>query len=176
MTRGREGDPIPSGLWLIRLVREDWFEAEQGRLVWVDPHAFDLSSDDKKATPPHLSLFVEAMTTLDQAWELGGRNIRKTHAILVPVGAVRSVSSNAGSLDVVWTRTGGAAGPGSCGHVGIVGWQLGDDAASKKRRKHVRQRLADAAREYGKLQSILAACGPMVQSAVPANSEPDNGP
>jgi hypothetical protein len=62
LTPGNDGDPLPSGEWVIRVAKTSkyGFSAQQS--------AFELSSKDKEAPVPRLSVWAEKLTHDDWAW------------------------------------------------------------------------------------------------------------
>jgi hypothetical protein len=69
LTPGNDGDPLPSGEWVIRVAKtsKSGFSAHQS--------AFELSSKDKEAPAPRLSVWAEKLTRDDWAWRLTGYRI-----------------------------------------------------------------------------------------------------
>jgi hypothetical protein len=160
---GPDGTPVPSGVRLIRMANEPKLanlspeavrRAGQGKAI---PSFFDLSSEDKKQPVPRLSVWVEGLTTVEQAWVLVGAAPTRRWVVLLRVEQVRATSAPAADSfpptpppDVHWepattlsedgqrvpeTR------PGWDGHAGIAG--LGN--GNMTQRAALRWQLADGA-------------------------------
>ncbi len=153
---GEDGDPLPDSSTVFRLCRSN-----DGK---VAPEAFALSSEEKKAEVPRLSVWEESLTTLPQAHSIMGRDPRYTLAGLLAVADVRALRPHPDdpavqSLDVEWEQAmvdvDGERVPntqaGAEGHAGIVRLkQQGQDAAGQGLRRYeksLRRRLAELANE-----------------------------
>jgi hypothetical protein len=129
---------------------------------WVNdrkalPSFFELSSPDKKQPIPRLSVWVEGLTSVAQAWVLVGSSPTRRWVVLLATDRVRLISAAAvdglpvtPALDVEWERatTLTDAGdrvletrPGWEGHAGIVNL----DKGNKTQRDSLRWQLADCA-------------------------------
>ncbi len=115
----------------------------------VSPEAFALSTEDRKQTPPRLSVFGASRTTALQAWGIMGRKPKYTVVARVQAGRIRSIvpgSNCSSSLDVRWDRIESEL-PGADGHAGLTGL---DVPSQSTQRKTYRLLLADAANERRK--------------------------
>ena len=118
---------------------------------------FELSSEDKKQLVPRLSVWVETLTTLAQAWMLVGAKPTRRWAVFLAVDGVNTIHAPAAdalpptqSLEVQWERAtvlndGGErvpeTRPGWEGHAGIANL----DKGNKTQRKSLQWQLADLA-------------------------------
>ncbi len=134
---------------------------------------FELSTEDKKSAPPHLSVWVDYLTTPEQAYKFLPENSPRKLVIRLKVSEIRQIQvSSAQSiysnlLDVIWIyihcKVKGKSvkdrRPGAKGHSGIIG--LDEDSgpkeltkSQKKRlRKNLRAQLADlASQNYSQIR------------------------
>ena len=129
---GTKGEALPLGEVILRLARAPKDFAKTGK---ASAASFDLSSRDKEAAIPSLSVFAERLTTPEQALALldhpGGYDL----VLRLNVDAVRALrpvpdTPEVPSLDVWWdpltlVDAGGVMvpdpRPGAAGHAGIVG-------------------------------------------------------
>jgi hypothetical protein len=114
---GPDGAPVPGGLRVIRMANEPKVEnlspefvrrVQEGKAL---PSFFELSSEDKLEAVPRLSVWLEPLTTVAQAWVLVGANVRRRWVLFLEVDRVREVRAPANNqlsetpcLDVVWER------------------------------------------------------------------------
>jgi hypothetical protein len=145
---GKEGEPLPSGEWVLRLTvaSKDFLETGQ-----VSPEVFSFSTEDRQDDPPHLSVWAEQLTSPEQAWTLMGQKPHYRLALRLNVDAIRALRPNPDSpelpnLDVQWHPLLAEDGspdrrPGAEGHAGIIGLHAGMSA----QRKSWRRRLAQLA-------------------------------
>lgn len=136
--------------------------------IQLDP-GFQLSTADKQAVPPHLSVWVEAYTTPEQAYrflQANTPNSPRRLVVYLRVKEIRGLNGSSGDetnhaniLDVIWVNLfveGSGekeldSRPGSEGHSGITG--LDDNAVpqnltnrqKKLLRKDLRSQLAELA-------------------------------
>ena len=153
---GEAGDPLPSNERVFRLA----IPTADGKLA---PEAFELSSDDKVAARPSLSVWVERFTTASQARSFLTRN-QLQYVLKAPlvVSQVRSVQPDPADpkiqgLDVVWeplmvmSGTGSQVPdprPGARGHSGITGLHR-TPPMTKLQAKSLRRQLTELARKEG---------------------------
>lgn len=155
---GNDGDLVPAGTLVFRVGRNtDLNPAALERRAAL-PIMFELSTSDKAAPIPRLSIWVEALTIADQAWDFMGSNPKRTVVACLSVDAIHAIPVPAGfiPLRVEWERAMVDDGngnpvpnnrPGAEGHVGIAGMnQGGGGNADSHKRKALRSALADAAR------------------------------
>jgi hypothetical protein len=160
---GPDGTPIPSGLRLIRMANDPKLTnlspealrlANEGKAI---PSFFDLSSEDKKQPVPSLSVWVEALTPVSQAWILVGANPNRNWVVYLQADKVRAIFAASAdklpptpSLDVHWERATVPNGsgervpdmrPGWEGHAGIINL----DKGNKTQRNSLRWQLAESA-------------------------------
>ncbi|AGA28300.1 hypothetical protein [Singulisphaera acidiphila] len=160
---GDDGDPLPTGEWVIRLVKL----SKDG---YVSPEMFELSTNEKNAIPPRLSVWAEKLTSDEQAWQLTGCNLSKNTIASLNIDTIRSLVPEPNSpethhLEVEWEpkrlRDGegklilGEDGmpildskPGAKGHAGIRYLREG----TKAQYKSLRSQLAEKANQ--KLRTI----------------------
>ena len=147
LTPGEEGDPLPSGEWVIRVAKTTkyGFSAHQS--------AFEVSSKDKEAVVPRLSVWAEKLTTDDQAWRLTGSRADNDAIRRLNVDAIRSLIPTPRDpppphLDVEWEplmvdMPGSGLVPdprsGAIGHAGIRHLRVG----TKEQYKSLRIQLAE---------------------------------
>jgi len=145
--RGEEGAPLSDDLVVFRLASA----TSDGRMI---PEHFVLSSEDKKSIPPRLSVWVDGMTTLEQADALTQH--RNALAGFLPVKAIHALRPHPDdalvrSLCVEWELPTELEMPGADGHAGIAGLeQDGRDTRGqglKPYRKSLRGALARLANE-----------------------------
>jgi hypothetical protein len=124
---------------------------ERGRAL---PEFFELSTEDKKQAEPRLSVWVEGLTTVEQAWTLVGAARNRRIVLRLGVDAVRALRAEPAEpphpgLAVEWepaTLPDGRGGrvpdtrPGFEGHAGVA--RLGDRRGTKVQRKNFRAALA----------------------------------
>lgn len=177
LERGSEGAPLPADEWVIRLCIREWCSMDFRESRRILPNLFELSSADKSADPPLLSVYAERLCTPAQAWDLLGARPRQSVVVFLKVSDIRNLelespSSSFPGLDVVWSRAirviGGEAliddRPGSEGHAGIL--HLSHGSLGRQQRAELRSKLADlATRRFELIPKALAASelepGPM---------------
>lgn len=164
---GNDGDHLPSGEWVIRVAKTSkyGYAAHQSN--------FELSTKDKEAPIPRLSIWAERLTADEQAWRLTGSKRDNDAMPRLNVDLIRSLvpePSNppAPHLEAEWeprfvenehgTRVLDPQ-PGSAGHAGIRHLWDGDRA----QRTSLRVQLAENA-EVRRLPELLLGEG-----AVPIN-------
>lgn len=131
----------------------------------MTPQDFELSGADKKCAVPRLSVWVEGMTTTQQALAFAGPTAsRYTTAGFCPVPAIRSLVPDPPTpevkLDVVWEparRRDGTFedGPGAAGHAGVERLERGQPL----QRKSFRAALARMANQH-RVESLHAPPAP----------------
>jgi hypothetical protein len=149
LTPANDGEPLPSGEWVIRVAKTSkyGFSAHQS--------ALELSSKDKEARVPRLSVWAEKLTSDDWAWRLTGCRKSNDAILRINVDVIRSLlprpnDAPAPHLEVEWepllisenegevhrdTR------PGAPGHAGIRHLRIG----TKEQYKSLRIQLAENA-------------------------------
>ena len=163
LSPGPDGSPVPGGVVVFRkanqpdltqLSPEFLRQVEAGK---AQPTFFTLSSEDEKQPVPRLSVWVEGLTTVPQAWVLVGGNTKRRWVLNLAVDGVRAVSATAvdrfpatPNLDVQWERATALAEdgtrvednrPGWEGHTGIANLNSGN----KTQRLSLRWQLANLA-------------------------------
>jgi hypothetical protein len=149
LTPGNEGDPLPGGEWVIRIAKTSkyGFSAHQS--------AFELSSKDKEAAVPRLSVWAEKLTTDEQAWRLTGSRAANDAVLRLDVDLIRSLVPTPRDpplphLEVEWEplmvdEPGKGMvrdpRPGAMGHAGIRHLRAG----TKEQYKSLRIQLAELA-------------------------------
>jgi hypothetical protein len=159
--RGPEGSALPNDLVVFRLAPA----TSDGQMA---PEHFVLSTEDKKAVVPRLSVWVDGMTTLAQAHTLTQH--RNGIAGYLPVARIHEMRPSPDdpavrNLRVEWEEAEDAASPGAHGHAGIAGLdQDGRDAKGQglnQYRKRLRAQLARLANATG----VVALLGPPAPAA-----------
>lgn len=131
MQRGDHREAVPSGCYVLRLARPPKDYHEKRVLLPVSlADDFILSSSDKLTTPPHLSVWVEGLTTHEQAYnfllvnnpESGRKLVSRLNVddIRSIVGTTQSGQKYPNLLNVLWFHIAQDF-PGASGHAGIVG-------------------------------------------------------
>jgi hypothetical protein len=145
---------VPDECSIIRLGRipKDFQEGRRISAIQMDGCGiFELSSQDKASVPPHLSVWVDTLTTPDQAYKFLPLGSPLRLVLRLKVKEVRSIvghSKDRGKvpnlLDVIWVHLEDNTFPGYEGHAGITGLdkQL---VADKILRKDLRFQLAELA-------------------------------
>ncbi len=158
---GPEGTRVPDGLSVLRLgssstlnqVAIDQLTGDKTSLIGF----FELSSDDKRQSTPRLSVWVEGLTTVEQAWVLVGQERKRRIVLKLQVDRIRELRPQPPEpphpgLDVEWepaSRPDGYGGrmpedrPGAEGHAGVA--RLDNAHGTKSQRKYLRTKLADLA-------------------------------
>jgi hypothetical protein len=95
-----DGTPLRPHEWVVR-VSSPTLDGS------VNEAAFNLSSSDKKGTPPGLSVYAAGITTHEQAWRLTGGNPNNSKIYELNVDGIRVIKSAESSvspsfLDVEW--------------------------------------------------------------------------
>lgn len=162
-TPGPDGAPVPESAVVIRMANQPALEhlspeflrrVQAGQAL---PTFFALSTEDEKQPVPRLSVWVERLTTVVQAWVLVGSNPKRRWVLFLAVDGVRGVSATpvdqfpaTPHLDVQWERATVLAADGSRvedyrpgweGHAGIANLNCGN----KTQRLSLRWQLADLA-------------------------------
>lgn len=148
---GIDGEPLPAATLVFRIakgVRLNSQALTKGDALEI---FFKPSKDDEKSPGRRLSVWVEAMTLPDQAWEFADRDPAYTVALCLGVDDIRAVipPEPFDPLDVEWEKAKLKDGsdntkPGAEGHAGITGLLQGGKR-EKDQRKELRSRLADKA-------------------------------
>ena len=171
---GPDGSPAPDGCTVIRMANQPDLaqlspeflrQIETGKAL---PTFFALSSEDKKQPVPRLSVWVEGLTTVPQAWVLVGSNPKRRWVLFLPVDGVRTVHAAAVDrfpstphLEVQWERATTPAEdgtrledlrPGWEGHAGIANL----DRGNKTQGLSLRWQLASLARSLVLSEEDLA--------------------
>jgi len=155
---GNDGDPVPAGIKIFRIGKNTDLNPAAIERREALPIMFELSTADRAAVVPRLSVWVETLTIADQAWDFMGSNPARTVVACLSVDAVNVIPAQPGfaALRVEWERAmideeiGNMTPntrPGAEGHVGIAGLnQGGGGKADSNKRKALRSALADIAR------------------------------
>jgi len=145
---GPDGSPVPDGIHLIRMANEPkiaHLNPEAVRRVNKGnafPSFFDLSSEDKKQPVPRLSVRVEALTSVGQAWVLVGSNKVRRWVVRLAANKIRQIFAPAidrfpptSVLNIHWERAMTVTDvgdhipetrPGWEGHAGIAHLDMGN--------------------------------------------------
>lgn len=157
---GVDGSSLPHAINVIRLANEPKMgnlSPEAVRRVEASlalPAFFELSSEDRKEAVPRLSVWVEGLTTLQQAWVLVGANPTRRWVLFLSVDTIRTIPA-VPPLDVQWEHAMCIADngprtpesrPGWEGHAGIANLDSGD--------KNQRALLRSALSEIAKVQIL----------------------
>lgn len=160
---GLDGSPVPDWAKLIRMANEPKVahlspemvrRVEKGQAL---PTFFDLSSEDKKQVVPRLSVWVEGLTSVAQAWTLVGANPARTWVVRLEADEVRRIFAPVvdrlpptPALDIHWERATTVTEAGDRvpefrsgweGHAGIANL----DKGNKTQRHSLRWQLAECA-------------------------------
>lgn len=146
-----DGRPLPPQTQVFRISESkhvNFVTKEEGK---PHPGMFALSTPEKASEARRLSIWVEALTVADQAWEFMGRNPKHTFVACSSTDRIRSVEPPEGfeRLDVVWEKAMDSNGapnnrPGAEGHAGIAGLGQGQGQQNAREKKtELRSRLAD---------------------------------
>lgn len=170
MQRGSNLTPVPNTCSVLRLARPPKDFEEKGKILAIQIDVeFELSSKDKESVPPHLSVWVESLTTAKQAYNFLQENAPNSPRKLVlrlEVSEVRNIIGSSGderthpdllnviwvylwqNLDEEWVKD---CRPGAEGHSGITGLdeKSSPSGLTKKQasllRKDLRSKLAELA-------------------------------
>jgi hypothetical protein len=125
---------VPDSENVLRLVKPS-LDAQlrlQVSAIQLTPD-FELSSKDKQGTPPHLSVWVESLTSDQESYRFLEEGSPRRLVLRLDVEQVRAIVAVADSkgypnlLDVIFVHISEQL-PGAIGHAGIVGL---DEAAVK---------------------------------------------
>jgi hypothetical protein len=161
MPIGNHLDPVDSSLYVFRLARPSKDFEEKKSILPISLEAFELSTDDKKGTPPHLSVWVEEYTIPSEAYAFLGLGSPKKIICWLNVNDIRRISSDVEGqvynnlLDVLWVNIENSQ-AGAKGHAGIIG--MDDESLpkgltnrqEKNLRKDLRFKLAEIANKNTK--------------------------
>ncbi len=149
---------VPDECRVLRLARppKDFLEKQNVLAIQLEEKEFALSSEDKIANPPHLSVWVDSLTTPEQAYSFLEDNSLRKLVLCLEVGEIRTIEANSeeasysGLLDVIWVylfqdidcqvRD---SRPGADGHSGITGLdeKSAPDGLTKHQKKLLRKDL-----------------------------------
>jgi hypothetical protein len=156
---------VPDECRVLRLARppKDFLEKQNVLAIQLEKE-FELSSEDKRTNPPHLSVWVDSLTTPEQAYSFLEENSLRKLVLRLEVEEIRTTEGNSeeasysGLLDVIWVylfqdidcqfRD---SRPGADGHSGITGLdeKSAPDGLTKNQkkllRKDLRSKLAEIA-------------------------------
>lgn len=159
--------PVADHHQVIRLARPPKDYLTKGNILAIQlDQEFQLSTADKQSVPPHLSVWVEAYTTPEQAYRFLQASSPRKLALYLKVKEIRGLNGSSGDetsyanlLDVIWVNLFWEGNdekeldsrPGAEGHSGITG--LDSDALpqnltkgqKKLLRKDLRSQLAELA-------------------------------
>jgi hypothetical protein len=153
---GNDGDPVPAGVKIFRIGKNTDLNPAAIERRQALAIMFELSTADKAAAVPRLSVWVEALTVADQAWDFMGSNPARTVVACLSVDKVSAIHAQPGfaALRVEWEQAMIDDGngnktpnirPGAEGHAGIAGLNQGGGKADSNKRKALRSALADIA-------------------------------
>ncbi|MDB9510189.1 hypothetical protein PN499_03060 [Kamptonema animale CS-326] len=160
--------PVPKDCCVLRLAQlpKDFAEKANISAIQLDlSNEFTLSSDDKDSVPPHLSVWVEALTKPEQAYRFLADNSPRKLVLRLKVNQICEIKGNSGEgvysnlLDVIWVylfdesneRRVRDSRLGADGHSGITGLdeksvpQGLTNRQQKNLRKDLRAQLAELA-------------------------------
>ena len=149
---GQHKTPVCPELCVLRLANL----SSKGGISAIALKEFELSTRDKEANPPHLSVWVEDCTTPEQAYRFLPNSNRK-FVLRLRVNEICMLESH---IQVWWIhlyidingRRERDYRPGACGHSGIVGLDR-NSIPDKNLRKSLRSQLAEiASRDYWELK------------------------
>ncbi|MBP3958625.1 hypothetical protein J8F10_25540 [Gemmata sp. G18] len=160
---GLDGTPVPGGIRAIRMGNEPKLDnlspealrrVQEGKAI---PSFFKLSSEDEKQIVPRLSVWLEPLTSVAQAWILVGANLKRRWVLFLKIDQIRTVIAPAVEkfpqtppLEVEWERATRLTEAGDRvpetrtgweGHAGITNLNKGN----KTQREAIRWQLADLA-------------------------------
>ncbi len=157
---------VPDECRVLRLARppKDFLEKQNVLAIQLEAE-FALSSEDKITNPPHLSVWVDSLTTPEQAYSFLEKNSLRKLVLCLEVEEIRTIEANSeeagysGLLDVIWVylfqdidcHQVRDSRPGANGHSGITGLdeKSAPDGLTKNQkkllRKDLRSRLAEVA-------------------------------
>lgn len=161
---GENLTPVPDVCCVLRLAQLPKDFEEKGNILAVqlddlEKKDFILSSKDKESSPPHLSVWVDCLTTPEQAYRFLPIDSNRKLALRLKVNEIRKIKGNSGEcfypnlLDVIWvymyminTATGESIRdnrPGAEGHSGITGLdeESTPDKLTKNQKKILRKDL-----------------------------------
>lgn len=147
--KGNHLEPVNSSLYIFRLARPSKDFEEKKSILPISIKAFEMSTNDKKGTPPHLSVWIEGYTTPNEAYAflmLDSPNSPNRVICWLNVGDIREVYIDMDGqiykdlLNVLWVSIDKLQ-AGANGHAGITGLVQ----EKKLVRKNLRSRLADIA-------------------------------
>jgi hypothetical protein len=166
--------PVPDDCCVLRFVRPPLDFAEKGNISVAElERGFELSTDDKKSVPPHLSVWVDYLTTPEQAYKFLPENSPLKLVICLKVSEIRKIQAPSAQciysnlLDVIWIyiycKVKGKSvkdrRPGAKGHSGIIGLDENSspkeltNSQKKRLRKNLRAQLADlASQNYSQIR------------------------
>lgn len=128
--------PVPDTCRVLRLARLPLNFAVNRRISAVDlQEEFTLSTKDKESDPPYLSVWVDSLTTPEQAYTFLGESSPRKLALRLKVNEIRIIKANFEEnfypdlLDVIWVhivctinnRIVRDPRTGADGHSGIIG-------------------------------------------------------
>lgn len=166
---GEHLTPVPDHHFVLRLAKPSKDFAEKGNILPIQlDEEFNLSTTDQKSTPPHLSVWVESMTTPQQAYDFLGTDSPRKLVLRLNVKETREIQGNCGAdtysnlLDVIWVHLFDESPekcirdsrPGADGHSGIIGLDeksvksVTDKLTNREQknlRKDLRSKLAELA-------------------------------
>ncbi|TAG92816.1 MAG: hypothetical protein EAZ09_16085 [Oscillatoriales cyanobacterium] len=158
--------PIPDACCVLRLARPPKDFAENGNISAIQLNEeFTLSSDDKMSYPPHLSVWVDSLTTPEQAYKFLAENSPRKLVLRLKVNEICKIQGNFGEstypnlLNVIWVHLFDEIDgkrirdcrAGADGHSGIIGLDEKSvpEGLSKNQqkilRKDLRSKLAELA-------------------------------
>lgn len=158
--------PVADVCCVLRLARPPKDFTEKGHILAIQlEDEFTLSTNDKNSVPPHLSVWVDSLTTPEQAYGFLLPNSPRRLVLRLKVNEICQIKANSGEclypnlLNVIWVylfqEIDGKRikdySPGAEGHSGITG--LDEESApneltnrqKKNIRKDLRAQLAELA-------------------------------
>jgi hypothetical protein len=146
LSRGTQDEPLSDNITVLRACRlpSDYLNRAPVR----SDFDFSLSSRDKEQPVPKLSVYVEGLTTPEQAYALVGDGTTHRLIAFVAVEAIQNISFQGHRLQAVWDDPILDDGspdrrPGAEGHAGITGLRPKGMENAKAIGKALQQRLVD---------------------------------
>lgn len=159
ITSGSNLDPVPDSCCVLRLSRPPKDYLEKGNILAIQMEdEFVLSTDDKNSTPPHLSVWIESLTTAEQAYNFlqeRSPNSERKLVLRLQVNEIRKIvvpfareDRDLTFLDVLWIHLFMGENirdlrPGAEGHAGITGLdeRSAPEGLTKQQAKNLRKSL-----------------------------------
>lgn len=174
MSQQENLSPVPNECRVLRLARspKDFSENRKILAIQLDEE-FALSTEDRKSVPPHLSVWVDCLTTPEQAYSFLPEDSPRRLVLRLRVDEIREIEGNSGEqsypnlLDVIWvylfhdinSKRVRDCRPGADGHSGITGLDEGaaPDGLTNRQKKNLRKDLRSKLAEVASKDCFLLA-------------------